>query len=368
LFSRLFFAVPWFLQQKERNHPIGGAVARLNVITGATGLLGSHVAELLVARGERVRALVRPTSDTSFLRTLGVELVVGDLADGASLRRAVEGADVVYHCAARVGEWGPWRLFLEQIIDATRNLLDACRTVGVGRVLHVSSITVYGHPRPRPGLFTEDEPLGQNLWIWDYYVRAKIAAEELCRAYPGPWTVVRPSWIYGPRDRTTLPRVLKAIDAGRVALIGKGDNLLNVVYAADVAEGVVAAANHPEAVGRAYNLSSAGEVTQRDFLDLLTDSLGRPRVRRRFPFGLAFYGGFLAEAIGRAIRLKRPPHITRYAVALVGRSTRFSIDRAREQLGWVPRTPVVEGLRRTLEWYWGRQQRPARPADVAGVS
>jgi nucleoside-diphosphate-sugar epimerase len=336
-------------------------VTKVNVITGATGLLGSHVAEQLIARGERVRALVRPKSDTSFLRTLGVELAVGDLADVASIRRAVEGADVVYHCAARVGEWGPWRLFQEQIIDATRNVLDACRTVGVGRVLHVSSITVYGHPRPRPGLFTEDEPLGQNLWVWDYYVRAKIAAEELCRAYPGAWTVVRPSWIYGPRDRTTLPRVLKAIDAGRVAVIGKGDNLLNVVYAADVAEGAIAVANHPEAVGLAYNLSSAGEVTQRDFLDRLTEALGRPRIRRRFPFGLAFYGGFLAEIIGRAIRLRRPPHITRYAVSLVGRSTRFSIERARQQLGWSPRTPIAEGLRRTLNWYWGKESVPSPP-------
>src|SRR5215471_16955099 len=80
--------------------------AKLNVITGATGLLGSHLAEQLVARGERVRALVRPTSDTSFLRPLGVELAVGDLNDPNSLRPAVADADVVYHCAARVGDWG----------------------------------------------------------------------------------------------------------------------------------------------------------------------------------------------------------------------------------------------------------------------
>jgi nucleoside-diphosphate-sugar epimerase len=312
-------------------------VTKLNVVTGATGLLGSHVAEQLVERGERVRALVRPTSDTTFLSALGVELAVGDLGDLASVRRAVDGADVVYHCAAKVGDWGPWRLFQEQIIDATRNLLDACQTVGVGRVLHVSSITVYGHPRPRGERFTEDEPLAQNLWVWDYYCRAKIRAEELCRAYPGAWTVVRPSWIYGPRDRTTLPRVLRAIAAGRVAVIGHGDNLLNVVYAGDVADGIIRAANYPEARGQAYNLSSEGEVTQRQFLDLLTDALGRPRVRRHFPFRLAFWGGFLAEAIGRAIRLGRPPHITRYAVSLIGRSTRFSVERARTQLGWTPR-------------------------------
>jgi nucleoside-diphosphate-sugar epimerase len=328
--------------------------AKLNVITGATGLLGSHIAEQLVARGERVRALVRAGSDSSFLRPLGVELAEGDLGVPASLTKAVEGADVVYHCAARVGDWGPWRAFQSGVIDATGHLLDACRTVGVGRVLHVSSIIVYGHPKERQDRFTEDEPLGQNLWLWgDYYCRAKIAAEELCRRYPGPLSIVRPSWIYGPRDRTSLPRVFKALEAGRAAVVGRGDNLLNIIYAADVADGAIRAANHPHAVGRAYNLSSAGELTQRQFLDLLTAALGRRRVRWHIPYGVAFRGGFLGELVGKAIRMKRPPHFTRYVVALLGRSTRFSIERARTELGWSPQVPAAEGLRRTLEWYHG---------------
>jgi nucleoside-diphosphate-sugar epimerase len=332
----------------------------LNSITGATGLLGSHVAELLVARGERVRALVRPTSDCTFLKGLGVECAEGDLGNAASLRRAVDGADVVYHCAARVGEWGPWRLFQEQIIDATRNLLDACKAAAVGRVLHVSSIAVYGHPRVRAHQFTEDEPPGQDLWMWDYYCRAKIKAEELVRAYPGDWTLVRPSWIYGPRDRTSLPRVLKALEAGRAAVVGRGDNLLNIIYAADVADGAVRAAAHPGARGRAYHLSSEGEVSQRQFLDLLTDALGRPRVARRWPYWIAFWTGFAAEVVGKTLRQRRPPHFTRYAVAVLGRPTRFSIERARTELGWQPHVRAAEGLRRTLDWYY------ASPAAADG--
>lgn len=326
-----------------------------NVVTGATGLLGSHIVEQLVERGEQVRALVRPTSDTSFLRGLGVELTVGDLHDADSVRRAVDGADVVYHCAARVGDWGPWALYEREIIDATRHLLDACRTVAVGRVLYVSSVTVYGHPKPGGDPITEDAPLGQHLyWFWDYYCRSKIAAEELARAYGPGLTIVRPSWIYGPRDRNSFPRLLAAFRAGRVTLIGRGDNLLNIVYAADVAEGAIRAANEPAAVGRAYNLCSEGEVTQRQFLDALTEALGRPPVRRRVPFPLAYAGGLLSEAIGRAIFLKRPPYITRYAVGLVGRPTRFSIARAKNELGWQPRVPALEGLQRTLAWWNSR--------------
>jgi 2-alkyl-3-oxoalkanoate reductase len=326
---------------------------KLNVITGATGLLGSQLAEQLVSQGECVRALVRAGSDTRFLRTLGVECVTGDLSEPDTLPNAVHGADIVYHCAARVGDWGPWTAFQEGVIDATGNLLDACRTVGVGRVLHVSSIIVYGHPLERADRFTEDEPLGQNLWLWgDNYCRAKIAAEEHCRRYPGPLTIVRPSWIYGPRDRTSLPRVFKVLEAGRAAVVGRGDNRLNIVYSADVASGAILAANNAAAVGRAYNLSSEGELTQREFLDLLTNALGRPRVRWHVPYRIAFAGGFFAELVARAIRLRRPPHFTRYVVALLGRSTRFSIERAKTELGWSPRVPAVEGLQRTLEWYW----------------
>jgi 2-alkyl-3-oxoalkanoate reductase len=326
--------------------------ARLNVLTGGTGLLGSHIAEQLAARGERLRALVRPGSDTAFLKSLGAELIEGSLADTDSLRRAVHTADMVYHCAAHVGDWGPWRAFKRNVIEATGNLLEACRQEKVGRVLHVSSIMVYGHPKQRGNeLFTEDEPLGQHLWLWDYYARAKIAAEELCRAYPGDLTIVRPSWLYGPRDRRTLPSFAKALRAGRVRILGQGDNLINLIYAGDVADGAIRAAAAPHAIGQAYNLSSEGEMTQKQLLDLMTDFIGWPRVTRHISMRLAFWGGFLSEIIGKMIFLKRRPHITRYAVGIVGRPTLYSTAKARTQLGWEPRVKAPEGLKLSLDWF-----------------
>jgi nucleoside-diphosphate-sugar epimerase len=324
---------------------------KLNVVTGATGMLGSHVAERLLARGDRVRAVVRPASNAAFLRQLGVEIVPGSLADEESLYRAVQGADCVYHCAAKVGEWAPWSVYQESIIDATTHLLAACRGARVGRVLHVSSIAVYGHPPPDGSPLTEDDPLGQKLWFRDYYCRAKIQAEELVRGSGVEWSIVRPSWIYGPRDRNTLPRMILAIRSGRFSQVGRGDNLLNVVYVGDVAEGAILAATSPAARGQAYNLSSPGEVTQRQFLDALTDGLSLPRVTRQVPYRLAYAIGVFSEIVGHLIRIKRPPHVTRYGVSLMGRPTRFSIEKARTQLGWEPRVGAAEGLRRTLEWY-----------------
>jgi nucleoside-diphosphate-sugar epimerase len=334
--------------------------AKLNVITGATGLLGSHVAEQLIACGERVRALVRPASEVAFLRQLGAELVPGDLLDPPSLRAAVAGADAVYHCAARVGDWGSWADFQAQVIDATRNVVDACRAARVGRLLHVSSVAVYGHP-PKKERITEDEPPGQRLRFLDHYCRAKMRAEELVWGCGLDVTVVRPSWIYGPRDRNSLPRLASALRGRWVKIQGRGDNLLNLVYAADVAEGAIRAAREPAARGQAYHLCSEGEITQRQFLDALCDGLGLPRVDRHVSPTYAYFGGLLGDIIARLFRWDRPPYISRYSVSLIARPANYRIDKARQQLGWQPRVSPQQGLRRAVEWL--RQQEAHRIAE-----
>jgi nucleoside-diphosphate-sugar epimerase len=332
---------------------------RLNVVTGAAGQLGSHIVEQLRAAGERVRALVRPGTDTTFLREQGAELVEGDLRDPPAVIRAVAGAQIVYHCAAKVGDWGRWSEFRDQAQILTSNVVAACRREHVGRLLHVSSISVYGHPRLRSGeRVIETAPLGQNYWWWDYYPRSKVLAEEIAWQFPDV-TVVRPSWIYGPRDRVTIPRVVPALLERRVPIIGPGNNLLNIIYAGDVAAGAIRAANHVGAVRQAYNLCSEGEITQKDLVDALTDALGLPRLERHMPYFLAMRYAFLCELFARALRRKRPPTITRFAIYLIGRPTQYSIAKAREQLGWQPRMTIQEGVRRALDWYRAGQGTPA---------
>jgi nucleoside-diphosphate-sugar epimerase len=331
-----------------------------NVITGASGQLGSHIAEQLAARGEAVRALVRADSDTSFLKRLAVEIVTCDFGDATALQQALSGADVVYHCAARVSDWGPWQLFHDEIVEVGRRVLAGCQVARVGRVLFVSSISVYGHPSLKSDqLITEADTLGQHMWLWDYYAQAKIMAEQLAWQYPAGITVVRPSWIYGPRDRVTIPRVVPALRARRVPIIGSGDNLLNLIYAADVARGCILAAKEPQAAGQAYNLSSRGELTQRQMLDTLTDALGLPRIQRHVPFFLVRRVAFLKEVAGRLLRRPKPPTITRRAVYLIGRPARFSIEKARTQLGWEPQVGIQDGVKRTLEWYFAEQAKDA---------
>jgi nucleoside-diphosphate-sugar epimerase len=335
----------------------------LNVVTGATGLLGSHVAEQLVARGERLRALVRPSSDVAFLRQLGAELVVADLQDAAALIPTIAGADIVYHCAARVGDWGSWADFRAQVIDATRNLVAACRAAAIGRLLHVSSVSVYGHP-PRKERILEDEPQGQRLRFLDHYCRAKMQAEALARDFGPEVTIVRPSWIYGPRDRNGLPRLINALRGRWVKIQGSGDNLLNIVYAGDVAAGAILAANHTGACGQAYHLCSEGEVTQRQYLDAWCEALELPHIDRHVSPTFAYLGGLFGDIVARVGRWNRPPYISRYSVGLMARPANYSIAKARTQLGWQPRIHPYEGIHLTMEWFHSARSEVSAAHDI----
>ncbi|MFQ5430304.1 MAG: NAD-dependent epimerase/dehydratase family protein [Phycisphaerae bacterium] len=338
----------------------------MNLVTGATGLLGSHIVEQLRKQGRPVRALVRFGSDVEWLRTQDVELVEGDLTNLASVERACEGVQCVYHAAARVGDWGPWPEFLKITVEGSNNLFDAAEKAGVPRFIHISSISVYGH-RNEPGLvIDETEPLGVKVHKWSYYTRAKVMVEEeLRRRHEAgsrvKYTVIRPSWLYGPRDRATLARLAAMIRQGKAKLLGNGDNRLNVVYAGNVAEACLLAADNPKAVGQAYNCSNDGELTQRQYFDLLADALGEPRVTRTVPFKVAYGAAFVLEVLGHLFKWKKPPMITRYAVWLMGRDTFFSADKARRELGWKATVGYEEGIPSTVRWFEGVERAAGSP-------
>jgi 2-alkyl-3-oxoalkanoate reductase len=332
------------------------------LVTGATGLLGSHLADRLTARGSRVRALVRPGSRTEYLEKLGVAIVRGDLTDPVACAAATDDVAQVYHCAAKVGDWGNWPEFQTGCMDATRTLAEAAGRAGVDRFLHISSTSAYGHPRDRERPVDETEPLGQNIWFMDYYTRSKVDCErilwDLSRAGRLPLTVIRPSWLFGERDRTTVPRFLREFGRRGVRILGKGDNPLSAVYAGVVADAAILAANDPGSRGEAYNITSQGRITQQEFLDMFADALEVPRETRHIPYRLAFNGGFLLEMQGRLLRQARPPRVTRYGAWLLGRYLSYSTEKARTRLGWQPALGYRESIERTIRWF--RDREPTR--------
>jgi nucleoside-diphosphate-sugar epimerase len=327
----------------------------MNLVTGATGLLGSHIVEKLIERGQSVRALVRPSSDTRLLESWGVELAYGDVTDRASLSEAFKGVTTVYHSAAAVGDWGSWKkYFVPVTIGGTQNMIDAARREGVSRFLHISSISAYGHPNDKGLVLDETAPLGRNLHRWSYYSRAKVEAEKLVRAAHQagdlPATVVKPSWLYGPRDRASMPRIIRAIRAGKGKLLGDGTNRLNLTYAGNEAEGCILAATTDQALGESYNLASDGEITQAEYFNKIAECLGCPPVTKKVPYFIAYNAAFWMEFFGHLLHRKNPPLVTRYSVWLIGRRCFFSSDKARRELGWKPTVSYDEGIQRAVRW------------------
>ena len=331
----------------------------MDLVTGGTGLLGSHIVEHLVKAHRKVRALVRLGSDTKWLASQPVELFTGHLQDEAAMIKACEGVEVVYHSAAKVGDWGPWKDFEDITIKGTELLLKAACRAKVKRFVHISSISGYGHPDGENLTLDETAPLGQNLYRWSYYTKSKVAAEDLvCQAHRQQGldiTIIRPSWLFGERDRVTVGRVVNAIRTGSMKIIGDGSNRLNAIYAGNVAQACLLAAEKDVAIGQAYNISNNGVITQQQLFDTYAKYLGCGPVTKHVSFDLAYRGAFIMEVLWKLFRSKKPPLVTRYAVWLMGRKVYFSIEKAQKELGWKPAVNYEEGIRRTVEWYLAQE-------------
>jgi nucleoside-diphosphate-sugar epimerase len=330
-------------------------------VTGGTGFIGSHVVERLLAAGQEVRVLARESSDVSHLRRLGVEIARGDLRDGAALRRLLRGIEVVYHNAAFVGDWGRWRDFSEVALAGTEHLLAAAVRSDVSRVVHMSSAGVYGLRRIRGSVVSEELPLAPRPWRWDYYGRAKAGAERIVQRQQNAGrigaTILRPTIVYGPRDRIVLPRLAALLWSGQLVIVGSGENRLHLVYVRDAAEAAFRAGTEPVAVGGTYHIDGRREITQRRFMEAIADLVGAPRPRRSLPLSVSYCLGFLQEAWGHASGRQTPPSRTRYLVALAGGEACFDTSGAERDLGWKPQVCFEEGLARTADW-WRSRGRP----------
>ncbi|MBZ5495953.1 MAG: NAD-dependent epimerase/dehydratase family protein [Acidobacteriia bacterium] len=323
------------------------------LVTGATGLLGSHLVDLLIERGESVRALVRPGEGTDCWARAGVDICRGDLSDRASLEAAVHGVDRVLHCAARTGVWGPRREYEITNIQGLESLLKVALAAGVRRFVHVSSIAVLG--ADVRGVADETSPvhIDPNPYSWSKVMGERLL-ERMLREHETPVTIVRSGWIYGPRDVASFARFASLIERGRMVLIGSGNNHLPLIYVTDVARGILLAGEAAEAVGRTYVLVNDEPVTQLQYVGAIATELGVPAPNRHFPRRLALILGAVAEGVGHISRRGQPPPLTRYGVQLLGGENRFVIQRARRELGFSPEVNLAQGVQWSVAWYRSR--------------
>jgi nucleoside-diphosphate-sugar epimerase len=347
-------------QSSERPAPNGRrrapAAGETCLITGASGFIGGHLAEQLAGQGLPVRCLVRSTSDSSLLHSLGAELVVGDLTDPESVTRAIHGCRYVFHCGAMVSDWAT-RDEIERVnVAGTRNVLDAAVGASVERFVHFSTTDVYGYPGG-PAVDETHSPTRFRNW----YAQTKLAAEaevrQAERAHGLNVVILRPATVYGPRSTEVVGEIARAIRAGNMLLIDRGRSIAGLVYVRNLIDAAILALRHEAAPGNAFNVTDGLDVTWHEFTAGLAEGLGCSAVRWSMPYWMASTVGFSLEHayrfLRRTTRISLPPLLSRQAVHVMGRHQDFSNRKAREVLGWQPAVGYDAGLEATLSWLRG---------------
>ena len=338
------------------------------LVTGATGLVGSHIVERLQSEGWDVRALVRDASRrqaprrgawsaTSWLEQRGVELASGSVADLTPFCDAAAGCNVVFHTAAVIASSGGWEEYKTMNVDGTRNAIAAASRASA-RLVQVSSVAVYGaDSRYRADGARTDEstplaPLPEHAW----YARSKRESEQLVMDAHRDgrlWaTAVRPSVIYGPRDRHFVPRIGRILNFGFAPRVSGGRNTLSLVHAANVAEGAVRAARCDVAGGKAYNLAHDFDVTSAEFFRLGGEGLGR-RVRYvTIPRPLLDSALWIFSRANALLSGGSLGMVSDGAAAnFLTRDNPFSSALARKELGWSPPVSHTVGVPEAFRWW-----------------
>ena len=325
------------------------------LVTGAAGLVGTHVLEALRARGERPRALVRANA-RSLVESFGAEPVIGDVTDAETWDRAARGAHAIVHAAALVVTRDSFDEFTRVNVGGTRLAIDAAHKSGA-RLIHVSSVAVYGrtevYAAGKDGV-TEDYPF-QSLPDADFYARTKRAAELLVQeaGQAGLSAIaIRPNVIYGERDRLFTRRLVANLKLGLIPQIGPGSNHLSCVYAGNVASAIVAAIDSPQGPGfRAYNVTRDAPplLSQREFFATFAQAIGR---RARFvpvPVGVIRAGIAAWSTLLKLLFPGRYAGLGSAALTFILGENPYSTERIGRELGWLPpfdtRSAVARAVR-----------------------
>jgi 2-alkyl-3-oxoalkanoate reductase len=324
------------------------------LVTGASGLVGSHAVKLLAERGYKVRAMLRATSDPKWktlFESLNCQVVTADLLKADQLDAVCAGCDAVVHAGAIVAAHGNPADFFHVNVTGTENILNAASRTGVRHFVHISSLSVItGHgDKVRAA---EDTPL---MYSNEPYANSKVDAEKfVINAHAAgliPVTCLRPGFIYGPEERTWLPRLITSLWEGSAWLVDGGARETNVIYVENLCRAIASALLNPKTYGQVYNLTDGERVTKRQLCDTVCDALGVRRVKRSMPRPLAFllteFVSLIAPALPGGLRSKLGRY-SRGAYRLVAVNQGFDISKAERELGYTERISFVEGMKQTL--------------------
>lgn len=329
-------------------------------VTGGGGFIGRNLVGQLLARG--VETLVVGRGTYPDLARAGAIIRSGDIRDRAFLEQAFSGCDTVFHVAAKAGIWGRRQEYFAINLAGTDNVIAACRQNRVARLIYTSTPSVVFAGQDIAG---GDESLPYPEKFLCHYAASKAAAERAVLAAHGPdlaSVALRPHLVWGPGDTNLIPRLVARGRQGRLKRVGAGDNLVDISYIDNVVDAHLLAAENlagtGTAGGRAYFISQGEPVNLWGWIDEFFGLVGVPPVAKAVSFRQARLAGGLLEMAYGLLRLEGEPLMTRFLAEQLAHSHWFSMAAARCDLGYNPRIPTSEGLRRTAEWLKERLVKP----------
>jgi dihydroflavonol-4-reductase len=317
------------------------------LVTGASGFVGTNLVSALVNKGYPVRCLVRTTSDTRALEGHDIRLIYGDINDPSALRIAVRSIDTIYHVAGaikaarredffRVNQTGT-RLILEAVAENNPSL---------SRLVHVSSLAAAGPSSGDHGLTEAEKPKPVS-----WYGESKLKSEEEVLRFKHlfPVTIVRPSAVYGPRDRETL-LIFKMIQRGCLFTPGRFRRLFSLIHVSDLVNAMIQAGEQSGGSGEVFFISRFENFTWDDVGRAIARELGKKYRRISFPLWLAVMAGIAGDlwsgATGRAATIS-----SEKIRELLQQSWICDSSKAKAVLGFIPEISLEIGIKQTAEWY-----------------
>ena len=317
------------------------------LVTGANGYTGSNLCRYLTERGVPTRGMYwAPDGEPKFSHE-NLELVPGDLRDRDSLKRALDGIEVVHNIAALYRPTNiSDKMFWDVNVEGVRNMVELSVEAGVKRFVQCSTIGVHGHVKNPPA--TETSEIKPD----DYYQHTKLKGEEMARGLGAklglPVTIIRPAAIYGPLEDRFL-KLPKLIGSGRFIMFGSGEVLYHFIHIDDLCNAFVLCAERDEAIGQTYIIADDHPVTLNRIVAIMAEASGVPVPRLRLPLFILYTASVMCEFACKPFGISPP--LYRRRASWFSHIRSFDIGKARRDLGYDPKVLPEEGLRKMVRSY-----------------
>jgi dihydroflavonol-4-reductase len=317
-------------------------------LTGATGFVGSFLAESLLKKNYHVCCLVRKQSNLRWIHNLGVEYFYGSLHEPDSLKPALKDCDYVYHVAG-VTKAPSEKEFMEGNYEITKNLVNACMNfeLAMKRFVYVSSQAAAG---PSPTLVPIDETFPENPI--SYYGKSKLAAEKYLNKLKNriPITIVRPPVVYGPRDKD-LYEFFRIVIKGIIPRISGGERYISIIQVRDLVRGIINSTESEKSKGETYFIANSTPCNWEELISTTLKIVGKKGIKISLPITLVKVAAIINESIAKIIKKPSPAFSRQKAIEMQQCFWTCSVDKAKKELNFKSEINLEEGVRETLEWY-----------------